>query len=100
MLAVCVRLQYPDAAIMNVTDRYLGELKAEQIEGAWPLAARAFLQVFRFLNNVLRLPGPHLIPYGYLYLTLVAYFFNQDKLGTKRAYQSTSGTHACTAMIC
>jgi len=83
MLAVCVRLRFPDGGISNVTDRYLAELKAEQIEGIWEETAAAIINVFRFLSNVLRLPGPNLVPYGYFYLTLVAYYFSTKSADIK-----------------
>lgn len=75
MLAVCVRLRFPDAGVSNVTDRYLADLKARDVEAVWADATAAFTSTFRFLANFVQLPGPHLIPYGYFYLTLVAYFF-------------------------
>jgi hypothetical protein len=83
MLAVCVRIKFPDAGIFNVTDRYLNELKAGHIETVWESASKAFTQTFKFLHHVLRLHGPNLIPYGYLYLTLAAYFFENDSPSIK-----------------
>lgn len=75
MIAVLVKQQYPDAGIHNITDRYLNELKAEQIEGVWEDASNAFRAMFYFLDHVLHLIGPNLVPYGYFYLTLVSYFY-------------------------
>jgi len=83
MLAVCIRLKFPDAGIANITDRYLTELKATQIEAIWAASAKAFTQTFKFLNHVLRLHGPSLVPYGYFYLTIAAYYFENSKPNTK-----------------
>ena len=79
MVAVCVRLhqqkQDGRATVSNITDKYLNELKALDIEAAWESAKTAMRKALGFLDNVLGLNGPNLVPYRYMYMTLTGYFF-------------------------
>ncbi|WP_186146307.1 GmrSD restriction endonuclease domain-containing protein [Burkholderia gladioli] len=82
MLAVCVRMrQQRDggrATILNITDKYLNELKASDIEDVWDSAQKAMRKALGFLDNVMGLNGPNLVPYRYVYMTLAGYFFEND----------------------
>ncbi|MEH1996459.1 GmrSD restriction endonuclease domain-containing protein [Nostoc sp.] len=78
MLAVVVKLQFPNAGIQNITDKYLNELKTEHIEAVWPDFKIAVAKTFKFFDNCLHIKGPKLIPYRYLYLTITAYFYRND----------------------
>ena len=79
-VAVCVRIHQQTAngraTVLNITDRYLNELRAEDIEAVWGKAQAAMRKTFSFLDNTLNLNGPNLIPYRYLYMTLTGYFFD------------------------
>jgi hypothetical protein len=79
-LAVCVRIHQQTenggATVLNITDKYLNELKADDIEAVWEKAHAAMRKTFGFLDNTLNLKGPNLIPYRYLYMTLTGYFFD------------------------
>lgn len=79
LIAVCVRLHQEQSGanvtVPNITDRYLNELKSSDIEAVWESAQTAIRRTLAFLDNVLGLNGPSLIPYRYVYMTLVGYFF-------------------------
>lgn len=80
MVAVCVRIRqqkvHGRATVLNITDKYLNELKAEDIEAVWEGAQAAIRKTLGFLDNTLDLNGPNLIPYRYVYMTLTGYFFD------------------------
>jgi len=75
MLAVLIYQKDNDSGILNITDRYLNNVKAEQIEALWVSSQTAFLKTFDFFENHLRMKGPQLVPYRYFYMTLTSYFF-------------------------
>ncbi|MEH1975210.1 MAG: DUF262 domain-containing protein [Nostoc sp.] len=79
MLAVVVKLEFPDAGIQNITDKYLNELKTEHIEAVWSDFQKAIAKTFDFFDNCLHIKGGRLIPYRYLYLTITAYFYRNYK---------------------
>ncbi|MEH2273621.1 MAG: DUF262 domain-containing protein [Nostoc sp.] len=79
MLAVVVKLSFPNAGIQNITDKYLNELKTEHIEAVWSNFKIAVVKTFDFFDNILHIKGTRLIPYRYLYLTITAYFYRNDK---------------------
>ncbi|MEH2447166.1 MAG: DUF262 domain-containing protein [Nostoc sp.] len=79
MLAVVVKLSFPNAGIQNITDKYLNELKTEHIEAVWSNFKIAVVKTFDFFDNILHIKGTRLIPYRYLYLTIIAYFYRNDK---------------------
>jgi len=79
MLAVVVKLTFPDAGIQNITDKYLNKLKTEHIEAVWSYFKTAIAKTFKFFDNSLHIKGPKLIPYRYLYLTITAYFYRNHK---------------------
>lgn len=79
ILAVLIRREIPDSGVSNITDRYLGEIQARHIEQIWWEAKKAILKMFDFLENVLYVKGPNLVPLRYFYMSIAAYFFkNQD----------------------
>ncbi|MEH2180436.1 hypothetical protein [Nostoc sp.] len=79
MLAVVVKLEFPEAGIQNITDKYLNELKTKHIEAVWSDFKIAVAETFGFFDNCLHIKGTRLIPYRYLYLTVTAYFYRNDK---------------------
>lgn len=79
MLAVLIREFVPDSGVMNITDRYLNEIKTEYIETIWMEATKAIKKVFDFLDNHMHFRGPELIPYRYFYMTLVCYFYGNNQ---------------------
>ncbi|MEH2148943.1 GmrSD restriction endonuclease domain-containing protein [Nostoc sp.] len=79
MLAVVVKLEFPEAGIQNITDKYLNELKTEHIEAVWSDFKIAVAKTFDFFDNCLHIKGGRLIPYRYLYLTITAYFYRNEK---------------------
>lgn len=76
ILAVLINQNINGSKIYNITDRYLNDIKAEQIEAVWPYAKAALLKLFDFFENHLHLKGPKLIPYRYFYMALSSYFYN------------------------
>ena len=78
VLAVLINQNVDDSKIYNITDRYLNDIKTEQIEAVWPHAKVALLKLFDFLENYLHLKGPKLIPYRYFYMTLSSYFYDNS----------------------
>ncbi|MEH2434581.1 MAG: DUF262 domain-containing protein [Nostoc sp.] len=79
MLAVVVKLEFPEAGIQNITDMYLNKLKTEHIEAVWSNFKIAVAKTFDFFDNILHIKGGRLIPYRYLYLTITSYFYRNDK---------------------
>ncbi|MEH2332625.1 GmrSD restriction endonuclease domain-containing protein [Nostoc sp.] len=79
MLAVVVKLEFPEAWIQNITDKYLNELKIGHIEAVWSDFKIAIAKTFDFFDNCLHIKGGRLIPYRYLYLTITAYFYRNHK---------------------
>ncbi|MEH2123739.1 GmrSD restriction endonuclease domain-containing protein [Nostoc sp.] len=79
MLAVVVKLEFPEAGIQNITDMYLNKLKTEHIEAVWSNFKIAIAKTFDFFDNILHIKGGRLIPYRYLYLTITAYFYRNEK---------------------
>jgi hypothetical protein len=65
-----------NSGILNITDRYLLNLKADQIETVWPATKAAIKKAYDFLDNILGLASPNLIPSRYFYITLAAYFWS------------------------
>lgn len=79
MIAAIIRQEIEDSGVSNITDRYLGEIQAEQIEQVWPDAKRAILKTFDFLENVLQLKGPNLVPFRYFYMVFTTFFYKNPK---------------------
>ncbi len=75
MLAIIIRENIENSGIHNITNRYLNDIKTEQIEEVWEDVQKAILKTFDFFENTLLLKGPQLIPYRYFYLTISNYFF-------------------------
>lgn len=68
-IATIINLEYPDAGIRNITDRYLNDIQANQIEEVWNETRKAITKTFDFFDNVINIKGPNLIPFRYFYLT-------------------------------
>lgn len=79
ILATVVGKDQPDAGINNITDRYLTVLKTESMEKAWPKFSEATLKTFDFLDQILHLRGPNLVPFRYFYMTIAGYFLCAEK---------------------
>ena len=78
IIAILIRENIEESEIWNITPRYLNDIKTEQIEEIWEPAKKAINKTFDFFENTLNIKGPQLIPYRYFYLTIAAYFFNND----------------------
>jgi hypothetical protein len=78
ILAVIINQDIANSGIRNITDRYLNEIKTEQILAVWDEAKKAILKTFDFFENHLHIKTPYLIPFRYFYFTLTAYFFKND----------------------
>ena len=78
IIAILIRGNIEKLGIWNITPRYLNDIKTEQIEEIWDPAKKAINKAFDFFENTLNIKGPQLIPYRYFYLTIAAYFFNND----------------------
>ena len=77
-LAVLINCNIADSGVYNITDRYLNEIKTEQIVSIWDEANNAMLKTFDFFENHLHIKTPYLIPFRYFYFTITAYFYNND----------------------
>ena len=75
IIAIIIREHIKDSGIKNITDRYLNELKSQQIEEVWEDTQKAILKTFGFFENYLNIKIPQLIPYRYFYLTIANYFY-------------------------
>lgn len=78
IIAILIRENIEKSGIWNITPRYLNDIKTEQIEQIWEPAKKAINKTFDFFENTLNIKGPQLIPYRYFYLTIAAYFFDND----------------------
>jgi hypothetical protein len=79
ILVTVISKDQPDSTLANITDRYLTEIKAEQIEQSWPKFVDSTLKAFDFLDQILHIKGPNLVPFRYLYMTLTAYFLKTNQ---------------------
>lgn len=78
MLAMIIKYHVEGNNVNNITDRFLNEIKTEQIEEVWDEATTAFRKTFDFFENHLKLKGPNLIPYRYFYITFSFYFYENE----------------------
>lgn len=77
-LAVLINRNITNSGVRNITDRYLNEIKTEQITEIWDEAKTAILKTFDFFENHLHIKTPYLIPFRYFYFTLANYFYKND----------------------
>lgn len=77
-LAVLINSYVEGSGVHNITDRYLNEIKTNQILEIWEEAKKAILRTFDFFENHLHLKTPYLIPFRYFYFTVANYFFKND----------------------
>ena len=77
-LAVLISRNVKNTNVRNITDRYLNEIKTEQILSIWEDSKKAILKTFDFFENHLHIKTPYLIPSRYFYFTLANYFFKND----------------------
>ena len=75
ILAVIIGRQIPDSGVLNITDRYLNEIRTEHIAKVWPGASKAIQKMFDFLENHLHIHSPSLVPYRYFYFSIASYFY-------------------------
>lgn len=78
ILSILIRENIENSGIVNITPRYLNDIKTEQIETIWTDSKKAILKTFDFFENTLNLKGPQLIPYRYFYLTISNYFYQNS----------------------
>ena len=77
-LAVLINRNITDSGVRNITDRYLNEIKTQQIISIWDEAKNAILKTFDFFENHLHIKTPYLIPFRYFYFTIAAYFYRNN----------------------
>lgn len=78
-LAVIINRNINDSGVLNITDRYLNEIKTDHITEVWNESKQAFFKTFDFFENHLQLRTSYLIPFRYFYLTIASYFFKNEK---------------------
>lgn len=78
MVSVVIGKSIPEAHILNITERYLNDIKSEHIEAVWEDTKTAMLKLFDFFDNILHLKGPELVPFRYFYMTLLYYFYKNS----------------------
>lgn len=79
ILSVLINKEIKNSGVLNITDKYLNNIKAEQIGAIWERAKVSILKTFDFFENHLRIKGPQLIPFRYFYMTLSFYFYENKK---------------------
>ena len=75
IIAVIIWQNVKDSGVLNITERYLNEIKTEEIINIWDNTKTAILKTFDFFENHLHIKTPYLIPFRYFYFTLSSYFF-------------------------
>ena len=75
IIATIINQNIENSKIYNITERYLSEIKTEQIEQVWEETKKAILKLFDFFDNHLHLKGPALIPFRYFYMVIASYFY-------------------------
>jgi hypothetical protein len=75
ILSVIIKYNVPDSGVLNITDKYLNEIKTEHILAVWDDTKTAMLKTFDFFENHLHIKTPYLIPFRYFYFTITAYFY-------------------------
>ncbi|SYZ73774.1 conserved hypothetical protein [Candidatus Zixiibacteriota bacterium] len=78
MLAIIINRHIANSGVGNITDRYLNEIKTDQILAVWNNAKEAMLKTFDFFENHLHIKTPYLMPSRYFYLTVADYFYRND----------------------
>jgi len=78
VLAIIINQHVANSGVRNITDRYLNEIKTDQILKVWEYAKKAILKAFDFFENHLHIKTPYLIPFRYFYLTISNYFYKND----------------------
>lgn len=77
-LAILINRTIASSGVRNITDRYLNEVKTEQITEIWDEAQKAILKTFDFFENYLHIKTPYLIPSRYFYFTITNYFYRNN----------------------
>ena len=75
IISVLINQHVENSGIHNITDKYLNDIKASQIEEVWDQSKKAFRKTYDFFENYLHIKGPKLVPFRYFYMTIVSYFF-------------------------
>jgi hypothetical protein len=75
IVAAIISRGIPGSGILNITDKFLLNIKTEQIETVWPTTRAAIKRMYDFLDKILGLKGPNLVPSRYFYITIAAYFW-------------------------
>lgn len=79
IIAILVKENIENSGVKNITNRYLNDIKTEQIEAIWENTQKAILKTFDFFENYLNIKTPQLIPFRYFYLTITNYFYENKK---------------------
>jgi len=77
-LAILINRNIVSSGVRNITNRYLNEVKTEQITEIWDEAQKAILKTFDFFENHLHIKTPYLIPFRYFYFTITNYFYRNN----------------------
>jgi hypothetical protein len=77
-LAILINRNIASSGVRNITDRYLNEVKTEQVTEIWDEAQKAILKTFDFFENHLHIKTPYLIPFRYFYFTITNYFYRNN----------------------
>jgi len=78
-VAILINRNVHASGVLNITDRYLNEIKTDQILQIWDGTKTSMLKTFDFFENHLHIKTPYLIPFRYFYFTIAAYFFDNSK---------------------
>ena len=78
-LAVLINRNVPGASVRNITDRYLNEIKTDDIIQVWDKAKDSILKTFDFFENHLHIKTHYFIPFRYFYFTIAAYFYDNKE---------------------
>ncbi|HIP34179.1 MAG TPA: DUF262 domain-containing protein [Bacteroidia bacterium] len=79
IIAILIKENIENSGVKNITNRYLNDIKTEQIEAIWEDTQKAILKTFDFFENYLNIKTPQLIPFRYFYLTITNYFYENKK---------------------
>lgn len=79
IIAILIKENIENSGVKNITNRYLNDIRTEQIEAIWENTQKAILKTFDFFENYLNIKTPQLIPFRYFYLTITNYFYENKK---------------------
>lgn len=78
VIATIIKNNVKDNHVLNITDRFLNEITTSQILDVWEGTKKALKKTFDFFENYLHIGNENLIPFRYFYLSITAYFYNNE----------------------